>query len=195
MKDHELLEAVGGINARYVEESETSYSTIKKVGLFHIPRVAAAVIVLCFGLTGITALAATGVLQGFFKDIFRWDGAVVGTSYENATDELNVSAAYENGKLFITVKAVDPGVAPYSEIENIKLKSYKIVDESGNTIVENQATEAVDILDGEANIMISLSSISEGSYQLIVSEFEGGKKADQPLPISGEWRLIFDVTE
>ncbi len=41
----------------------------------------------------------------------------------------------------------------------------------------------------------SLSSISEGSYQLIVSEFEGGKKADQPLPISGEWRLIFDVAE
>lgn len=195
MKDHELLEAVGGINSRYVEESETSCSTAKKVGLFHIPRVAAAAIALCFGLTGITVLAATGVMQGFFKDIFRWDGAVVGTSYEDATDELNVSAAYENGNLLVTVIAVDPGVAPYSEIENIRLKSYKIVDASGNTVVENQASDAVDILDGEAKIMISLSAISEGSYQLIVSEFEGGKKADQPLPISGEWKLIFDVAK
>ncbi len=195
MKDYELLEAVGGINSRYVEESETSYSTVKKVGVFHIPRVAAATIALCFCLSGITVLAATGVFEGFFKDIYRWDGAVVGTSYENATDELNVSAVYENGNLLVTVKAVDSSVAPYSEIENIRLKSYKIVDASGNMVVDNQTSDAVDILDGEAKIIISLSPISEGNYQLTVSEFEGGKKADQPLPISGEWEMIFEVAE
>jgi len=195
MKDHELLEAVGGINSRYVEESETSYSSVKKMGLFHIPRVAAAAIALCFCLTGITALAATGVLQGFFKDIFGWNGAVVGTVYENATDELNVSTAYENRNLLVTVKAVEPGVAPYSEIETIRLKSFKIVDASGNMVAENQSSDAVDILDGEAKIVISLSSVSEGEYKLIISEFEGGKKADQPLPISGEWECGFSVTK
>ena len=195
MKDYELLEAVGGINSRYVEESETSYSSVKKVGLFHIPRVAAAAIALCFCLTGITVLAATGVLQGYFRDIFRWDGAVVGTSYEDATDELNVSAVYENGNLLVTVKAVDPSVAPYSEIENIGLKSYKIVDASGNTVAENQSSNAAGILDGEAKIVISLSSVSEGEYKLIISEFEGGKKADQPLPISGEWECGFSITK
>ena len=47
MKEHELLEAVGGINSRYVEESETSYSAVKRVGLFRIPRVAVAAVALC----------------------------------------------------------------------------------------------------------------------------------------------------
>lgn len=195
MKEHELLEAVGGINSRYVEESETSYTSVKRFDLFRIPRVAAAAIILCVCMTGITALAATGALQGFFKDIFGWNGAVVGTAYENASDELNVTADYENGKLIVTVKAVDPGMAPYSEIENIRLKSYKIVDASGNVVVDNQSSDSAEIHDGEAIIVITRLSDYEGEYQLIVSEFEGGKKADQPLPISGEWVCSFCITK
>ena len=195
MKDHELLEAVGGINSRYVEESETSYSTVKKVGLFHIPRVAAAAIALCFCLTGITVLAATGVLQGFFKDIFRWDGAVVGTSYVDATDELGVATDYQEGNLIVTVNAVDPSVAPYSEIETICIKNYKILDAYGEVVLENQVLDSVDILDGEAEIVISLACVPEGEYRLIISEFEGGKKADQPLLISGEWESVFTIAK
>lgn len=49
-------------------------------------------LVLCLCLTGVTALAATGKLQGFFSDITGWNGAVVGTSYEQATKELEVKA-------------------------------------------------------------------------------------------------------
>ena len=195
MKEHELLEAVGGINSKYVEESETSYTTVKRFDLFRIPRVAVAAIALCVCMTGITALAATGVLQGFFKDIFRWDGAVVGTAYENASDELNVNADYENGKLIVTVKAVDPSMAPYSEIETIRLKNYKIVDESGNVVTDNQSSDLVEIHDGEAIIVITQLSDYEGEYQLIISEFEGGKKAEQPLPISGEWECRFNITK
>ena len=195
MKEHELLEAVGGINSKYVEESETSYTTVKRFDLFRIPRVAVAAIALCVCMTGITALAATGVLQGFFKDIFRWDGAVVGTAYENASDELNVNADYENGKLIVTVKAVDPSMAPYSEIETIRLKNYKIVDESGNVVTDNQSSDLVEMHDGEAIIVITQLSDYEGEYQLIISEFEGGKKAEQPLPISGEWECRFNITK
>lgn len=195
MKEHELLEAVGGINSRYVEESETTYSAVKRAGLFHIPRVAAAAIALCVCMTGITVLAATGVLQGFFKDVFNWNGAVVGTIYENASDELNVTADYENGKLIVTIKAVDPSMAPYSEMETIRLKSYKIVDASGNVVVDNQSSNPVELQNGEAVIAISQLSDYEGEYQLLISEFEGGKKADQPLPISGEWECSFSVTK
>lgn len=193
MREHELLEAVGGINSRYVEESETSYSAVKRAGLFHIPRVAVAAITLCVCMTGITALAATGVLQGFFKDIFGWNGAVVGTVYEDASDELNVTADYENGKLIVTVKVVDPGMAPYSEIETIRINSYKIVDTSGHVVADNQSSDPVEIHDGEAIVVITQFSDYEGEYQLIISEFEGGKKADQPLPIGGEWECSFNT--
>lgn len=195
MKEHELLEAVGGINSRYVEESETSYTAVKRFDLFRIPRVATAAIALCVCMTGITALAATGVLQGFFKDIFSWNGAVIGTEYENASDELNVTADYNDGKLIVTVKAVDPSMAPYSEMETLRLNSYKIVDTSGNVITDNQSSEPVEIHNGEAIIVITQLSDYEGEYQLIISEFEGGKKADQPLPISGEWLCSFIISK
>lgn len=195
MKEHELLESVGGINSRYVEESEKSYSTVKRMGFFHIPRVAAAAIALCVCMTGITVLASTGVFQGFFKDIFSWNGAVVGTTYENASDELNVTADYENGKLIVTVKAVDPSMAPYIEMETIRIKSYKIVDTSGKVIADNQSSDSVEFQTGEASIIIAQLSDYDGEYQLLISEFEGGKKADQPLPISGEWECNFSATK
>ena len=195
MKEHELLEAVGGINSRYVEESETSYSAVKRVGLFRIPRVAVAAVALCVCMTGITALAATGVLQGFFKDIFSWNGAVVSTVYENASDELNVTADCENKKLIVTVKAANPSMAPYSEFDTLRIQSYKIADATGNIVVDNQSSDPVEIQDGEAIIVITQLSDYEGDYQLIINEFEGGKKADQPLPISGEWQCNFTISK
>ena len=44
--------------------------------MFKRPMVVAASFALCVCLTGVTALAATGKLEGFFKDVKRWDGAV-----------------------------------------------------------------------------------------------------------------------
>lgn len=37
-----------------------------------------AALVLCVCITGVTALIANGKLQGIFKDITNWKGAVVG---------------------------------------------------------------------------------------------------------------------
>lgn len=55
------------------------------------PLIVTASLVVCFCLLGATVLAASGQLKGFFKDIVRWDGAVIGTSYEQATDEISLS--------------------------------------------------------------------------------------------------------
>ena len=36
---------------------------------------------------------------GFFRDVKRWDGAVVGTAYENATNEISVTAVRQDDQL------------------------------------------------------------------------------------------------
>lgn len=193
MKDYELLEAVGGINSKYVEDSEDAGHAQKKMVLFRIPRVAAAAVAVCICLSGVTALAATGVLQGFFADVFKWDGAVIGTEYKNATEEINVNAVAEENKIAVSLEMVNLGIPPYSEIETIRVSDAKIVDASGEVVFEKLETEAVSISDGKAQILIPISDLELGDYRLIITEFEGGKKADQPLPISGIWECNFSA--
>ncbi len=136
---------------------------------------------------------AAGIVyhHGFFKDIVRFDGAVVGTKYEQATDEIKVSAAADTEKITITVKAVDPSAYPYAEIENIKLNDYKIVDKNGKTVIDNLPLEESDFSDGTAEITIPLKDIENGDHKLIISSFVGGSKGDQPLMISGKWEVDF----
>ena len=45
----------------------------------------AAVLTIC----AVTVVSA-GAIKGFFKDVTRWDGAVVGTEYVNATKEIKM---------------------------------------------------------------------------------------------------------
>ena len=59
--------------------------------MFKKPMVAVASFAVCVCLMGVTALAATGKLEGYFRDIKRWDGAVIGTAYEQATDEVELN--------------------------------------------------------------------------------------------------------
>ena len=74
-----------------------------------------------FVYIGVTTLAATGKLEGFFKDIKRWDGAIVGTSYEQATDEIDVSViegysemTTDNNFVVLTIKIVNNSGEPYN---------------------------------------------------------------------------------
>ena len=76
----------------YLKMEEEMMRKDKRTTFFRKPIVAVASLALCICLTGISAMAATGKLQGFFKDITRWDGAVVDTSYEQATNEVEVKA-------------------------------------------------------------------------------------------------------
>ena len=153
---------------------------------------AAASLVLCICLTGGTVLASNGKLQGFFKDITRWDGAVIGTSYEQATDEVEVTTeAVVDGVVEVSVKIKKINVAPYSFLDVLGLKEYQIVDSNGKVILEGEETEQAEIIDGMAKIRIPLEEIPSGEYILQITSLVGSAKADQPLGINGEWECEF----
>ena len=172
-----------------MEEKEMRKNTPKK--FFIRPVAAAACLALCICLTGVTALAATGKLQGFFKDITRWDGAVVGTSYEAAADEVELRVKAVSKELVLEWTMADPNTAPYSTFELLGVKNYKIVDLDGNVVVEGEMEEKARVADGRATTVISLENIPSGAYKLVVDELEGSAKADQPLVISGSWECEF----
>lgn len=155
------------------------------------PMVAVASLALCVALTGVTALAASEKLQGYFKDITGWNGAVVGTAYEQATDEIEVSVLEVSDQLSIEVKFLEPEKSPYSSSEQMSIGSYKIVNAEGDTIVKDAASELAEVVDGKATIKLSLDQLPAGSYKLLISELISEKKADQPLTLSGNWKCEF----
>lgn len=155
------------------------------------PAVAVAVLAICLSLTGITALAAGDKLKGYFRDIKRWDGAVTGTAYEQATDEVEITAVAEAGQLAVNVKMLNADRAPYAYIETMGIKEYKILDLEGNEIVTGEATEAVAVSEDSVIVPVSLEGVSCGNYKLVISKLVGGAKAEQPLDISGTWECEF----
>lgn len=150
---------------------------------------AAVSIVLCLCLAGSATLAVTEKLEGFFKDVKRWDGAVIGTSYEQATDEVEINVIREAGQLIAEITFLKPNIVPYSEFETFGIESYKIVDQSGSAVAENEPVELSMITDGKVRVF--LNDISRGKYRLIVSKLIGSKKADQPLLLHGMWECEF----
>lgn len=175
----------------YVEMEEEIMNTNITKKTTRKSMVAVAALALCFCLTGVTALAATGKLQGFFKDITDWSGAVTGTTYEQATDEIEMSIGQVSDMLTIEFTMVDPNVAPYVFFEAFGVESYKIVAQDGKVLVEGEKTEMVEINDGKINLSISVGSLASGEYKLVVSKLVGSSKADQPLVISGKWECEF----
>ena len=175
----------------YIEMEENTMSKNKSNIFLRKPMVAVASLALCFCLTGITALATTGKLQGFFKDIVRFDGAVIGTTYDQATDEIEMSAVTEADELMVSVTLLNPKNAPYSAFETFGIESYKIIDMAGNVVTEGKATDMTEIIDGKATISIPIDTIKNGTYKLVINKFIGSKKADQPLIISGAWEFEF----
>lgn len=161
-----------------------------KKPMFQRPLTVVASVALCVCVVGVTALAASEKLQGFFKDVKRWNGAVTGTTYENATEEIKVEVAVEGEIIEVSVEAQDPTKAPYGFFDILEIGAYEIVDDQGNAIdvsVEPAPWDA-----GEATIEILAESLPSGSYTLIISEFVGSAKADQPLPIRGNWACEFE---
>ena len=145
----------------------------------------------CLSLS-VTALAATGVLKGFFQDITNWSGAVVDTSYEQATDEISMDVTVNGNELTALATFINPQMAPYSEAEKLSIAAYQIVDANGKVVAAG-AAESTKIVNGQAAINIKLNDIGSGSYKLIVTAFVSEKKADQPLNINGNWECAFTM--
>ena len=168
---------------------ETEKKNMNK--MFKKPMVAVASFVLCVCLMGVTALAATGKLEGYFRDIKRWDGAVVGTAYEQATDEVELNIVEVSDKLVVEITMVNFKEAPYSFFEMFGIENYKIVDANGNVIVENENLEMSAIANNKVLVNVPLDDVGNGEYTLIVSELVGSAKAEQPLGLTGTWECSF----
>lgn len=168
---------------------ETEKKSMNK--MFKKPLVAAASFAICVCLTGVSALAATGRLEGFFRDIKRWDGAVIGTAYEQATDEVDINIMDITDKLVVEITMMHSNEAPYSFFETFGIQEYKIIDVNGNVVMENEILEMAVITEGKAYVNIPLDDINAGEYTLMVSALVGSAKAEQPLVLSGTWECGF----
>ena len=172
--------------------NEMEKNTMKnKNTFFKRPMAAVASFALCLCLAGVSALAATGKLEGYFKDIKNWNGAIVGTSYEQATDEVEINVIDATDELTVKLTMLKPNDPPYSVFQTFGIEVYKIIDANGNTVIENEMLEMPMVDGSTATVKIPLNGISEGTYRLIVSKLIGGAKAEQPLVLSGNWECEF----
>lgn len=173
------------------EKTEQEKWNMKKnnIAKFKKTLVAAAALTVCLCLTGITAMATTG--KGFFQDIKRFDGAITGQTYQNATDEVLVYAAVEEDVLTVTVEMVKYDMAPYSEIEVLELQNYRVYDVFGIVVMENAVPENAVTENNQVKFMIPAEGLAKGIYKLELDVLCGSKKAEQDLLIYGEWECEF----
>ena len=178
------------------EKERTDLSMMEKKNnkrWFQKPLAVAAAFALCLTLGSVTALAANGKLEGFFKDITDWRGAVTGTTYEQATDEIEVNVTAEAGVLKVEAAFLEAEKAPYSEVEQLAVGKYQVIDASGSVVAKGAAGEAVSVQDGQAVLSLDVEELPEGQYTLQLQSFIGSKKADQPLSINGSWEREFSI--
>lgn len=133
----------------------------------------------------VTAFAA--VSGGWFADVKNGFGAVTGTEYHNATEEISVTAEADNSLLTVHVTFLAPEQFPYREVETLRIGDYTIGDLHGTE------TEAVPIGNGTAQLTVPIGELTAGEYALSIEQFIGEKKAEQPLPIYGDWECKFTV--
>lgn len=176
-------------NCRLATVYEMEEITMKKRIKYKKTMVIAAVVALCLC---VSVAAAAGPL-GLFKDIRNWSGTVIGTTYEQATNEIEVGVAAARDKLTVTATLLSPDAVPYSEIETFGIGEYQIIDASGNVVAEGESANMVEIIDGTAEITVFPDGIDSGDYKLLVNCFTGAKKADQPIEICGSWECVFSV--
>ena len=155
--------------------------------------IAAVAVPALLALTGAGVYAASE--NGFFRDKTNMFGTVTGLTYENATAEIGVSAAYADNAVNVTLDFLKPNVPPYTEIETIRLygKNMTLTDASGEIDCTGFDTEPTNITTDKATLVIPTGSLQAGTYQLTVNAFTGEKKADAPLDILGNWNVEFTV--
>ncbi len=203
MKKDRLLNALGQIDECYILEATPKINNFKMeenimknesriIKFLRKPASIAAAITVCVCISGVSVLAATGKLQGFFENIFNWDGAIIGTTYNQATDEMDLKVSNVENGLNVQLTMLCPEKAPYNEFEKIGINSYKIIDTKGNVIYEEQS-EIVEITNGMALINIETADLSSGKYKIIIDEMVGIKKADQDLILKGNWEDEFVI--
>lgn len=198
MNGFDLLDAAGGIRPEFIKEGLADRSMGKRKRSGPALRTAAALLILCFSFSGIGALAAPDYVKGIFRDIFGRGRAVIGTACEAGEEELEISAAWSEGKLVIYLRAADAGALPWKDLETISLVKYTVTDGSGRELFKEKdmtGQKAQDFREGEARIEVEADPVPEGPFTLTVEELEGGRKADAPLVIRGRWECLIGSAE
>ncbi len=161
----------------------------------------AAVLALCLVIVCMTPLASS--IRGFFSDIVRFDGAITGTRYENATNDIKVDVldlTSENGNLIIPLDLTfeNPTEAPFPYIQEVAVSEYKIFDSNNKEIIKSKlSAEDGDkgyVTDGKVlvNLLIDDAKFDEGEeHTLVIEKMYGLSKADAPLHITGTWKCNF----
>lgn len=187
IKSLRKIEMPEDIKKRIIEKcyNERQEKTVKK--LYRKPAILAATLAVVICLGAVTAFASSGKLEGFFSDVFGWNGAVTGTVYENATDEVEVNAILEDGVLTVEANLLKKDEAPYLYLDVLGIGDSKIIDSEGRVVVEDILSDKVEIKDGKALMELVCDGVAHGEYTVIIEEFIGGAKAEQDLPIMGTW--------
>ena len=178
------------LNKCYIEKEEMTMRKYNGKNLFGKPVMAAAVLTACLCVTGVSAIAATGKLTGFFQDVKGLFGAVTGTTYEQATDEIEMRIT-EVSDILTVEMVMDETKAPYRELETIEVGNYRIESADGDVVAKGEQSTVALLTDGTAAVSVALPEAESGTYKLVITELVGTKKADQPLPIHGEWECEF----
>lgn len=165
---------------------------------FRKSTVAAAVaLVLTFGLLTAGAVTYADSIRGAFSDVTRFDGAVVGTEYHNATEEIEVTAEAVGDTVTVNTRFLYPADAPYAYITELSLRNVTLIDSSGTKLLSIDETEIIPINNGTVSVAIPVGSLTlspDMEYTLTFDTAVGHAKADQPLPMSGNWSCSFAVS-
>lgn len=164
---------------------------------FRKNTVAAAVaLVLTFGLLTVGAVTYADSIRGSFADVLGFGGAVVGTEYNDATAEIAVTAEASSESITVNAEFLYPADAPYAFISELSLQNVSLSDSSGATVLSVEETAQAMIANSNAVIEIPMGTVTLSPNEEYILTFDtavGHAKAEQPLPMSGNWSCTVAV--
>ena len=152
----------------------------------------AAVLAVC----AVTVVSA-GALTGYFKDVKNFSGAIVGTEYINATNDVQMNVLDANDEyITLDINFVNPSEAPFAFIQKFAVTEYIVLDQNNNEVfsvnsdVENSSTAIIEA-DGALIKLPTKHLNNKETYTLKINTIYGLVKAEQPLKITGNWKCEF----
>lgn len=152
----------------------------------------AAVLAVC----AVTVVSA-GALTGYFKDVKNFSGAIVGTEYINATNDVQMNVLDANDEyITLDINFVNPSEAPFAFIQELAVTEYIVLDQNNNEVfavnsdAENCSTAIIEA-DGTLIKLPTKYLNNEETYTLKINTIYGLAKAEQPLKITGDWKCEF----
>ncbi len=190
----ELKEEIKNMEERTMSKPTTKRITKRTFAI-------AAVLAICIVTVAMTPLASS--IRGFFSDIIGINGAVTGTKYENASNDIKIESletSSEDGNVIIPLKLTfeNPTEAPFPYIQEIAISEYKILDNSDKVISKEKISvdEASKGTVSNGTVLVELSTAdkkmtSGEEYTIVIEKMYGLSKADAPLHITGTWECNF----